>query len=95
MNGAFSPDAVRVVITDSRNAVFGTGQRVRVVGEEGEFVVVVADDQRQVADLLFVSGWPSKLETDVPFSKLDIVVDRRSPSARTVVEPIGAQYSRL
>jgi hypothetical protein len=77
----------------AESARFGTGQHVRVEGDNGEYVVVKAYDTQRKADLLLVSDVPFGIERDVPFSRIHVVVDRRSPSVRTVREPIPGMRS--
>lgn len=91
------PGTVTVAVQSARKAKepFGTGQRVQIKGQEAEYVVVRVNRARNVADLLLVSGWPSRLEADVALCRLQVVVDRRSPSTADVCEPIQARYTTL
>jgi hypothetical protein len=89
------PDRAYVAKNDdsAKSVVFGTGQHVRVEGDNGEYVVVKAYDTQQKADLLKLSDVPFGIERGVPFSCIHVVVDRRSPSVRTVREPISTMRS--
>jgi hypothetical protein len=89
------PDGAYVAKNDesAESVRFGTGQHVRVEGDNGEYVVVRAYDTQQKADLLLLSDVPFGIERDVPFSRIHVVVDRRSPSVRTVAELIPGKRS--
>jgi hypothetical protein len=94
------PDGAFVAKNDenAERVRFGTGQHVRVEGDNGEYVVVKAYATQQTADLLLLSDVPFGIERGVPFSRIHIVDDRRSPSVNsvqaTIIHPLDDQDPR-
>lgn len=69
------PEIVTVVLqTSSRKDLFCpcTGQRVRVDGRDGTFIVVRSDPKRRIADLMLLTGLSAIVE-DVPFANIHIL----------------------
>jgi hypothetical protein len=58
-----------------------TGQKVRVEGLDGEFIVVSIDREAAVADLMLTTG-THRLENQVPLKSIHPLPNGRRPKSR-------------